>query len=319
MKFCTKCGNQLTDDMAFCAKCGTEVVSYNDTASVQAPHQATAAPICTAEIDQTTKSPAKLRTGMLVWTIIFFVFAGLFAIGSMADASMLAGVCLFGILGLMFLVLSKVPKGSAKVLTKLSCFEKSNGVSKGMFVGMSIFLAFFLFFGIIITSESSDANTGAAANITAGANVAESTAEAPENNENMQAKKETEIPSEFAMDFPITISTSMYDNIIGFPEIKCHIKNNTDKVIAAIQLYLLPKDVYGEEVHSIFVTNKLQCDTTIPANGADAFTWQMVENSIKSGDLYVYSVYFSDGSEWGDRNASVSTIKKYAKKTEAKY
>ena len=41
----------------------------------------------------------------------------------------------------------------------------------------------------------------------------------------------------------------------------------------------------------------------------------MLDSEIKSGDVYVYSVYFSDGSEWGDKDASVSNIKKYGYKT----
>jgi len=321
MKYCTKCGNQMADDMDFCAKCGTAVTSDNAATSVQNETQEATAPIVTQKIGQSNTEPVKTRTGMLVCSIILFVFAGLFAIGSIADASMLAGVCLFGILGLMFLVLAKVPKGSARVLAEVACFKKNNGISKGMFVGISIFLAFFLFFGIIITSEPTDSsmNTTADATISAeNVNAVANTTETSATAENAPAKKEEEVPPEFAKEFPITVSPSMYENIIGFPEIKCHISNNTDKEIAAIQLYLLPKDVYGEEVHSIFVTNRLQCDTTIPANGAETFAWQMVEDSIKSGDLYVYSVYFSDGTEWGDRNASISTIKKYAKKTEAK-
>lgn len=250
---------------------------------------------------------------MKVWMIISFVFAGIFAIGCTADISMLAGVCLFGILGLMFLFLAKTPKGSTKLFAEADCFKKTQGISKGAFVGISIFLAFFLFIGMIniLDSETTNVNKIESKNKTA-----ENT---EEQKEEIQAKKETEIPVEFAEECPISISVAMYDNIIGFPELKCNITNKTDKEIAAIQFYLLPKDVYGEDADGIFSQNKLQCDTPIAANGTDTIVWQMIDQSFKSGDLYVYSVYFSDGTEWGDRNAPTSKIKKYAMQMQVSY
>lgn len=313
MKFCTKCGNQMTDDMVFCQKCGTKDLSVEDTSFIQKEEQETSAPIHTASFEHNNANPVKLRTSMKIWMIVFFVFTGIFAIGSTADASMLAGVCLFGVLGLMFLVLAKVPKGPVKLFSGLECFKKTNGISKGAFVGISIFLAFFLFIGIINTFDTNTTNVNVVEKNTT------NTVNTEEKKEEVQKKKEPEIPVEFANECPISVSVSMYDNIIGFPELKCNIKNNTDKEISAIQLYLLPKDVYGEEADGIFAQNKLQCDTPISANGTDTVVWQMIDQSVKSGDLYVYSVYFSDGTEWGDRNAPTSKIKKYAMKTEVSY
>lgn len=132
-------------------------------------------------------------------------------------------------------------------------------------------------------------------------------------------KQEPEIPAEFAEPCPVTISASMYDNIINFPELACEIQNNTDKQIAAVRLYFAPKDVYGEEVQGIFAQNNLQIDDAIAAKSSGKWTWQMLEQEIKAGDVYVYSVYFADGSEWGDRNAVSSKIKKYAMKTSVGY
>lgn len=130
---------------------------------------------------------------------------------------------------------------------------------------------------------------------------------------------ETSILEKFAEPCPVKISSSMYDNIIGMPEIKCILKNNTDKEITAIKFHFSPKDVYGEEVNSIFTTNWLYTDNPIAAGESSSSNWQLMESSIKSGDIYVYSVYFSDNTEWGDRNASVSDIKKYAYKIYTKY
>ncbi len=134
-----------------------------------------------------------------------------------------------------------------------------------------------------------------------------------------QAEVEDSMLEEFAQLCPVEISSSMYDNIIGVPEIKCTFKNNTDKEIAAIKMYFLPKDVYGEEVNTVFTTHELYTDDPIAAGGSCSKNWQLIDSNIKSGDIYVYSVYFSDGTEWGDKDASVSDIKKYAYKIHTKY
>ena len=311
MKFCTKCGNQMSDGMLFCQKCGTKDLSVEDISYIKSDAEDVSAPIHNSEQSK-TENP-RLRTSMKVWMIVSFVFAGIFAIGSTGDMSMLAGVCLFGILGLMFLFLAKTPKGNLRLFTDLECFKKSQCVSKGAFVGISIFLAFFLFVGIINSFDADTANI----NETEGKRAASEISE--EKKEEVQIKKEPEIPAEFADECPISVSVSIYDNIIGFPELKCNIKNKTDKEISAIQLYFLPKDVYGEKADGIFAQNKLQYDTPIPANATDTVVWQMIDQSVKSGDLFVYSVYFSDGSEWGDRNAAASKIKKYALQTQVSY
>ena len=303
----------MADDMAFCKKCGTNALSDEGAENFQNATQEISAPIHTASFENINAQPIKLRTSMTIWMIIFFVFTGIFAIGSTSDVSMLAGVCLFGILGLMFLALAKVPKGPVKLFSELECFKKTNGISKGAFVGVSIFLAFFLFISIISAFDTSTTNAKKEEN------AATATVNTEKKQEKVQTKKEPEVPAEFASECPISVSVSMYDNIIDLPELKCNIKNNTDKEISAIQLYFLPKDVYGEVADGIFTQNKLQCDTPISPKGADTIVWQMLDQSIKSGDLYVYSVYFSDGTEWGDRTAPTSKIKKYAMQMEVSY
>ena len=313
MKFCIKCGAQMDDDMNFCQKCGTKVLSGEDISSVQTDTQQSFTQVndTSANFEQSKITNPKLRTSMKVWMIIFFVLTGIFAIGCMSDISMLAGVFLFGILGVMFLCLAKTPKESTKLFADIECFKKTQGISKGAFVGISIFLAFFLFVGIINAFDTNTANV----------NEIESTntTTAINTEEKKQAEKEAKIPAEFADECPVSISVSMYDNIINFPELSCNIKNKTDKEISAIQLYFVPKDVYGEEINGVFAQNKLQCDTPISANGTYTPVWQMIDKTIKSGNLYVYSVYFADGTEWGDRNAPASTIKQYALKMQVTY
>ena len=110
----------------------------------------------------------------------------------------------------------------------------------------------------------------------------------------------------------IAASAEIGNNIINFPELKITLKNTTDKDIAAIKFYAVPQNVYGEEIKSILFQNTLFTDTAIPAGETTTLSYQLVEQSVKTVKLYVYSVYFADGSEWGNRNADSSIILKEA-------
>ncbi len=156
-----------------------------------------------------------------------------------------------------------------------------------------------LFFGIIGAAASSgDESTNTGSSSVSSASV-------------ISQESKPVVPVEFSGECPIEASASVADNIIGVPELTCNIKNKTDKEIAAVQLYFIPLDVYGKEINSFLTTNKLYTDNTISAKGSVSRSWQMLDQEVKSGNLYIYSVYFTDGSEWGDKDASLSKIKKY--------
>ena len=133
------------------------------------------------------------------------------------------------------------------------------------------------------------------------------------------SSSEKSIPEEFSSDFPLDIKAALYDNILGFPELKCEIKNNSSKEISAIKLHFEPRNVYGEKSENIFTTKNLDTDNSILSGETAQLTWQLLDQDIKSGDLYIYSIYFSDGTEWGDKTASESIIKKYGFKLNATY
>lgn len=114
--------------------------------------------------------------------------------------------------------------------------------------------------------------------------------------------------SEFAGDCGITASAQMDSSIIGYPELTISITNTTEKEISAIQFYAVPYDVYGDEITGWTSQNRLYTDTAIGAGQSDTVTYQFIEDSIKTVELYVYSVYFNDGTEWGNKDASESTI-----------
>ena len=128
-------------------------------------------------------------------------------------------------------------------------------------------------------------------------------------NENSKVDPQTSI---FSGDCGITASAEIGNNIINYPELKITITNTTDKEIAAIKFYAVPLDVYGEEIKGWMTQNNLYTDTPISAGKTTTISYQLLEQSTKTVTLYVYSVYFSDGTEWGDRDATTSKILKEA-------
>ncbi len=119
-------------------------------------------------------------------------------------------------------------------------------------------------------------------------------------------------PSVFDGDCGITATAEIGPNIINFPELKIDITNTTDKEIAAIKFYIVPYDVYGEQLTGPLAENGLITDDSITAGSSTTRSWQLLEQHTHDVDLYVYSVYFADGTEWGDRNATESQILKGA-------
>ena len=114
----------------------------------------------------------------------------------------------------------------------------------------------------------------------------------------------------FSGDCGISAVAEMGTDIIGQPTVTISVTNTTNKNILAVKFYAVPLNVYGEELKGIFAQNELYTDDTIAANGSTSCSWQFLDNEIKSVKLYVYSVYFEDGTQWGDKEATKSTILK---------
>lgn len=113
----------------------------------------------------------------------------------------------------------------------------------------------------------------------------------------------------FAGDCGASVTAEMGSSIIGYPTLKVYVSNTSDKEIAAVKFYFVPIDVYGDEITKWTSQNYLYSDTAIPAGSSDSLEYQFIEDSVKKGELYLYSVYFSDGTEWGNKDAARSTIK----------
>ena len=114
--------------------------------------------------------------------------------------------------------------------------------------------------------------------------------------------------SAFDGDCGIAASAEMGSSIIGYPELSISITNTSEKEISAIQFYAIPCDVYGDEITGWTSQNKLYTDTAISVGKSNIISFQFIEDSVKTLKLYVYSVYFADGTEWGDKDATKSTI-----------
>lgn len=120
------------------------------------------------------------------------------------------------------------------------------------------------------------------------------------------------VASVFDGDCGIVASAEIGNNIINFPELSITVTNTSDKEIAAIQFYAVPYDVYGDEIKGWTTQSKLYTDEPISAGGTVTKSYQLIEQSVKTVKLYVYSVYFADGTEWGDKDATTSKILKSA-------
>ena len=114
----------------------------------------------------------------------------------------------------------------------------------------------------------------------------------------------------FSGDCGIAATAEMGTDIIGQPTVTVSITNTTNQEIRAIKFYAVPLNVYGEELKGIFTQNELYTDDTIGASASKSVDFQFLDNEVKSVKLYVYSVYFADGTQWGDKEATKSVVLK---------
>lgn len=143
MKYCSKCGNPMEDDMLFCQKCGAKFVEapvnipveVSDT-SETSKSEWNNGTFLNMKAERVKKTSNKPRKGMRIAANVFIIFAVIYLLMALSvDITMISATALFGIIGLMFLVLSKYPKSSTYVLGKLK---------KSYFVIICLVLSFVL-------------------------------------------------------------------------------------------------------------------------------------------------------------------------------
>ena len=129
------------------------------------------------------------------------------------------------------------------------------------------------------------------------------------------------VATKYMGDCGITASAHMSSDIINHPQLKISVRNTSGLNIAAIKFLAIPYDVYGEEIKSfMFTQERLYTDDLIPSGKREDMTFgPFLLQNIKKVKLFVYSVYYDNGTEWGDKEASRSEIIKYGKPIEATF
>ena len=191
---------------------------------------------------------------------------------------------------------------NAKVCPSCGASNKPPVHKRAWFWVLIVFVALGLIGGLTGGTQQTEGQTGG----TSGASQAGGVPAAPDSS-SQAAEPEPEV-SVFAGDNQVAVTAEMGASIIEFPQLTVRVQNNAPVDVAAIQFYAVPYDAYGEEITGWTREDRLYTDRTIPAGGSDTVEFQFIEDSVKTVRLYVYSVYFTDGTEWGDRNATEKTI-----------
>ena len=97
------------------------------------------------------------------------------------------------------------------------------------------------------------------------------------------------------------------------------VTNDSDKQIKAIKYMVIVYDAYGEVVkkYDYGATEISLTYDSRALNSHDSSLGKWTLNGFEDGrslDIYIYDVYYSDGSEWGSREITVDGIKAYATK-----
>lgn len=95
--------------------------------------------------------------------------------------------------------------------------------------------------------------------------------------------------------------------------------NQSGKTIAAIKYLIVVYDAYGEELkkygYGVSALTATYDNWNTSPGGRNTGDWKLNGfDSGKSIDIYIYSVLFTDNTEYGNKNLTVSDIKSYAPK-----
>lgn len=112
----------------------------------------------------------------------------------------------------------------------------------------------------------------------------------------------------FYGDCGIYAEAKMGKSAVGYPEITIFITNKSDKDISEIYFYAVPCDEKGEKIEGWTRQKNLYSDILINSGKSSCITYNFIEERVKTVNLYVYKVCFSDGSKWGDSYALEADI-----------
>lgn len=133
--------------------------------------------------------------------------------------------------------------------------------------------------------------------------------------------KLSKMAAAFSGDCGIEATAHMKSNqYVNHPELTINVSNESGKDIAAIKFLAIPYNVYGEEIKSFATQKGLYSDDLLKAGASEKMTFgPFLLQNIKTVKLYVYSVYFTDGSKWGDKDASERDAIRYGKQIDVDF
>ncbi len=124
----------MADDMVFCQKCGTKIVVVNSTVIQETANtQNESENIVNKVYPMVTSKAPIMRKGMKISMIICFVLAGIYTLIGFVETMIIGFGFFFAVLGIMFLLLGKSPKGEKYIFGKLR---------KGAFIAICIATAY---------------------------------------------------------------------------------------------------------------------------------------------------------------------------------
>ena len=159
MKYCVKCGNPMEDDMLFCQKCGTKSLPVPEESEPRERATYTSDPEQSQQPDKAVlkasgraKAKKKKKNSSKTAATVMFILAAIYALMSVGIPQMLGMTFFLIVLGLMFIVLSKTPKGSKNI------FGKEKGIKKSTFIIICV-VAAFVMFGVVAGSLPAETTT----------------------------------------------------------------------------------------------------------------------------------------------------------------
>ncbi len=146
MKYCSNCGNPMKDEMLFCQKCGTKAAEPSTATTLKKIENTHS-----AKKDIIQDYSGIPRRGMKILSIICAILAIAYVpMSFIRELFLLSATAFFGILALMFLVLSKSPKNNPYI------WGKQKGLKKSVFVIICVIFASTIIGTVIINGAANN-------------------------------------------------------------------------------------------------------------------------------------------------------------------
>lgn len=114
--------------------------------------------------------------------------------------------------------------------------------------------------------------------------------------------------------FPISVKSSYYKSS---SKLYITAENEKDEIITAVKYMVIFYNAYGEPIKRYgYGTEEVFCTESneIKVNNSFTSAWNVTGfSNVSKVEVIVFSVYFENGYEWGDRHSESSMIKTFGK------